>query len=109
MQGLITSSLKLIMLVLLLVGMSGVAHGHRRRLVSSYDAPCKRMTVYYHDILYNGENHANATSSAITQPTELSRSTYFGELVVFDDVVTAEQALSSEPVARAQGFYFYDK
>ncbi|GJN08534.1 hypothetical protein PR202_ga26468 [Eleusine coracana subsp. coracana] len=109
MQGLITSSVKLIMFVLLLLGMSGVAHSRRRRLVSSYDAPCNRMTVYYHDILYNGENHANATSSAITQPTELSRSTYFGELVVFDDVVTAEQALSSEPVARAQGFYFYDK
>jgi hypothetical protein len=34
---------------------------------------------------------------------------YFGEVVVFNDVVTAGRALASEPVARAEGFYFYDK
>ncbi|KAJ1291929.1 hypothetical protein BS78_02G353900 [Paspalum vaginatum] len=73
------------------------------------------MTVYYHDILYNGSNNtANATAAAATKPTALSTAvtsngTQFGMLVVFDDVVTAGQALSSEPVARAQGFYFYDK
>ncbi|RLN33316.1 hypothetical protein C2845_PM03G14000 [Panicum miliaceum] len=70
------------------------------------------MTMYYHDILYDGANTANATAAAATQPTLLSRSasvTYFGQIMVFDDLVTAGPALSSEPVARAQGFYFYDR
>ncbi|WVZ66816.1 hypothetical protein U9M48_015986 [Paspalum notatum var. saurae] len=104
-------------LIILLLGLAGGAHGGRKtRLVSSYDdEPCMKMTVYYHDILYNGSNNtANATAAAATNPTALSTAitsngTFFGMLVVFDDVVTAEQALSSEPVARAQGFYFYDK
>ncbi|RLN09260.1 hypothetical protein C2845_PM11G15030 [Panicum miliaceum] len=72
------------------------------------------MTVYYHDILYDGSNTANATAAVAVQPTLLSRSmsvndTYFGKIVVFDDLVTAGPALASEPVARAQGFYFYDR
>ncbi|KAK3127824.1 hypothetical protein QOZ80_7AG0578860 [Eleusine coracana subsp. coracana] len=95
----------------------GVDHGDRirsRRLItSSHDAPCMRMKMYYHDILYNGDNNANATSAAATQPTALSRSvsindSFFGQVIVFDDVVTKGKALASEPVARAQGFYFYD-
>ncbi|TVU37621.1 hypothetical protein EJB05_10946, partial [Eragrostis curvula] len=118
MQGLTTTSSKLSLMIvagiLLLGQLAGVAHGGRRLISSHADEPCKRMTVYYHDILYNGGNNANATSAAATQPTPLSRSvstndTYFGELIVFDDLVTAEQAMSSEPVARAQGFYFYNK
>ncbi|KAF8668875.1 hypothetical protein HU200_052078 [Digitaria exilis] len=72
------------------------------------------MTLYYHDILYDGSNNANATAAVVAQPTLLSRSasindTYFGEIVVFDDPVTAGPSLASEQVARAQGFYFYDK
>ncbi|KAJ1292078.1 hypothetical protein BS78_02G364700 [Paspalum vaginatum] len=109
--------LTLASILILLLGLAGVAHGRSKtRLVSSYeDEPCMKMTVYYHDILYNGSNNtANATAAAATNPTALSTAvtsngTYFGMLVVFDDVVTAEQALSSEPVARAQGFYFYDR
>ncbi|KAF8651182.1 hypothetical protein HU200_063421 [Digitaria exilis] len=109
--------LGLIIIALLGLQQAGVvAHGERsrRRLISSSeDEPCMRMNVYYHDILYNGENNGNATSAAATQPTALSRSvsindTFFGQVIVFDDVVTAGQALASEPVARAQGFYFYD-
>ncbi|RCV14184.1 hypothetical protein SETIT_2G405400v2 [Setaria italica] len=120
MQALKPSSSKLTLIVasvVFLLGLAGVAHGGRR-LISSHDdnKPCKKMTVYYHDILYNGSNNtANATSAAVTKPSAaLSRSnwsngTFFGMLVVFDDLVTEEQALTSEPVARAQGFYLYDK
>ncbi|CAN6206225.1 unnamed protein product [Urochloa humidicola] len=118
MQNLImpTSKLSLIAstLLFLLLGLTGVAHG-RRRLVSGHgDEPCLNMTVYYHDILYDGTNTANATSAVAAQPTLLSRSvsindTYFGEIVVFNDPVTAGPALASPPVARAEGFYFYDK
>nr|CAB3455087.1 unnamed protein product [Digitaria exilis] len=44
------------------------------------------MTLYYHDILYDGSNNANATAAVVAQPTLLSRSasindTYFGEIV----------------------------
>ncbi|KAJ1292083.1 hypothetical protein BS78_02G365000 [Paspalum vaginatum] len=115
-QSLMMASSKLIVVltgaVLLVFGLAaGVAHAAAGR---QRPAPCKQMTMYYHDILYHGTNTANATSAVAAQPTPLSRSTsvndtYFGELLVFDDVVTAEQALSSEPVARAQGFYIYDK
>ena len=109
------SSLLVAVAVVMLVLLAGVAHGGGRRLVvsSREDEPCKKMTVYYHDILYNGNNTANATAAAVTKPVaaltpERTNGT-FGLLVVFDDLVTEEQALSSEPVARAQGFYFYDK
>ncbi|KAL6657526.1 hypothetical protein ACP70R_005306 [Stipagrostis hirtigluma subsp. patula] len=113
MQGLTKSSKLSAIVVILLLGLAGAAHG-RRRLIPSYDEPCQKMTAYYHDILYTGDNLENATSAAATQPTALSKSNWsngtdFGMLVVFDDPVTAEQALTSEPVARAQGFYFYDK
>ncbi|KAL6841914.1 hypothetical protein ACP4OV_028426 [Aristida adscensionis] len=112
MQVPIASSKLSIIVVMLLLGLAGAAHG-RRRVVSSDGEPCKRMTVYYHDILYDDKdrnNTANATSAAATQPTGLGNASYnFGELVVFDDVVTAGQALASPPVARAQGFYFFNK
>ncbi|CAL5085858.1 unnamed protein product [Urochloa decumbens] len=116
MQGLMpTSKLSLITATLLLLGLTAVvAHG-RRRIVSSHgDEPCLKMTVYYHDILYDGTNTANATSAVAAQPTLLSRSvsvndTYFGEIVVFNDPVTAGPSLASKPVGHAEGFYFYDK
>nr|CAB3455086.1 unnamed protein product [Digitaria exilis] len=97
-------------MLLFLLGLqaAGVAHAGRQR-----SAPCKEMTVYFHDIRYDGTNTANATSAVTAQPTLLSRSasvndTYFGEVVVFDDPVTAGPSLASEEVARAQGFFFYD-
>uniref|UniRef100_A0ACD5ZJH0 Uncharacterized protein n=1 Tax=Avena sativa TaxID=4498 RepID=A0ACD5ZJH0_AVESA len=121
MQGLAASS-KLttmaIVLTVLLIGLAGAAHGRRRIVSDDEDEPCKKMTLYYHDILYNGVNNtANATSAAATKPTALSTThwkngTYFGMLVTFDDPVTAGKALPAageEPVARAQGFYLYDK
>ena len=121
MQGLAPSS-KLpltIVVVVFLLGMAGAAHGLTRVVASSPDEPCMNMTLYYHDILYNGVNNtANATAAPVTKPTDLSTShwsngTFFGMLVVFDDPVTEGQALpvgaEEEPAARAQGFYFYDK
>ena len=110
------SSLLVAVAAVMLVLLAGVAHGGRWLVASgSEDEPCKKMTVYYHDILYSGNNTANATSAAVTKPaaalstSHWANGTFFGLLVVFDDLVTEEQALSSEPVARAQGFYFYDK
>ncbi|KAK1430623.1 hypothetical protein QVD17_13494 [Tagetes erecta] len=69
--------------------------------------PCKRLVLYYHDILYNGTNAANATSAAITNHTKLGNFEH-GMLVVFDDPMTKDNHLLSPSVARAQGFYFYD-
>ncbi|KAM3392934.1 hypothetical protein ACQJBY_013872 [Aegilops geniculata] len=111
-------SLAVVVAVFLLGSSAAAAHGLRRVVSSSSDEPCNEMTLYYHDILYNGVNNTrNATSAAATKPTALSTThwkngTYFGMLVVFDDPLTVGKALpvaGEEPAARAQGFYFYDK
>ncbi|KAL6841915.1 hypothetical protein ACP4OV_028427 [Aristida adscensionis] len=111
MQVIIPSQKFCIILVMLLLGLAGAAHGHKKRLVSSHDGePCQKMTVYYHDILDTGNNTANATAAAATNATALSTAvTQFGMLVVFDDPVTAGPAMSSPAVARAQGIYVYDR
>jgi hypothetical protein len=122
MQGLGASSnqsLSLsIVVVVFLLGLAGGAHGRMRLVSSNSDEPCKKMTLYYHDILYDGGNNtANATSSGVTKPTALSTSrskntTYFGMLAVFNDPMTVGKALpvaGEEPTTHAQGFYFYDK
>ncbi|KAI3804466.1 hypothetical protein L1987_26022 [Smallanthus sonchifolius] len=66
--------------------------------------PCKRFVLYYHDILFNG---TNATSATVANHTKLGNFNH-GMLVVFDDPMTKDHHLLSPPVARAQGFYFYD-
>jgi hypothetical protein len=120
MQGLAASSkLSLAVLVMVfLLGLAGAAHGRKRVVSDDEDEPCNKMTLYYHDIIYNGVNNtANATSAAATKPTALSTThwkngTFFGTLVVFDDPMTLGHALpvaGEEPAARAQGFYLYDK
>lgn len=70
--------------------------------------PCKRLVLYYHDILFDGTDVANATSAKATNATKLGNSE-FGLLVVFDDPIKKDQNLLSPVVAKAQGFYFYDK
>ncbi|GJW61430.1 plant disease resistance response protein [Tanacetum coccineum] len=69
--------------------------------------PCKRFVLYYHDILFNGTNVANATSAAAVNHTQLGNFKH-GMLVIFDDPITKDTHLLSPPIARAQGFYFYD-
>ncbi|KAI3897102.1 hypothetical protein MKW98_015798 [Papaver atlanticum] len=69
--------------------------------------PCKTFTLYLHDTLFNVTNAANATSSAVTNATGISNF-QFGTLIVFDDPLTLDQHILSSPVARAQGFFFYD-
>ncbi|ESW28018.1 hypothetical protein PHAVU_003G252100 [Phaseolus vulgaris] len=76
-------------------------------------APCKHLVLFFHDIIYNGRNALNATSAIIAAPqganlTKLTNNFHFGNLVVFDDPVTLDNNLHSEPVGRAQGFYIYD-
>ncbi|KAI4326869.1 hypothetical protein L6164_019394 [Bauhinia variegata] len=75
--------------------------------------PCKQLLLYFHDILYNGENAANATSAIVAAPqganlTKLADQFHFGSMVVFDDPITLDNNLHSKPVGRAQGLYFYD-
>ncbi|KAL5551884.1 hypothetical protein UlMin_002060 [Ulmus minor] len=70
--------------------------------------PCKRLVLYLHDILFNGNNSANATSTRIANTSQVRSDLNFGMMVVFDNPVTNDNDLLSPPVARAQGFYFYD-
>ncbi|CAN8308215.1 unnamed protein product [Cochlearia groenlandica] len=70
--------------------------------------PCKRFVLHFHDILDKGDNEANATSAAILKPFGLGHFNY-GKFIIFDNPLTIDQNYLSEPVARAQGFYFYNK
>ncbi|KAL5551960.1 hypothetical protein UlMin_002136 [Ulmus minor] len=71
-------------------------------------APCNRFVLYYHDLLLSVNDVGNSTSAAVSNATKLG-DFQFGKLIVFDDPVTKDKNLLSPPVARAQGFYFYDK
>ncbi|MCH85939.1 disease resistance response protein, partial [Trifolium medium] len=75
--------------------------------------PCKNLVFYYHDIIYNGVNAANATSSIVAARqganlTKLATQFHFGDIVVFDDPITLDNNLHSTPIGRAQGLYVYD-
>ncbi|XP_077249609.1 dirigent protein 5-like [Tasmannia lanceolata] len=79
----------------------------RKKILTKQSTPCKRLVLYYHDIIYNGRNTENATST-IAANSNILGNFNFGKLVVFDDPMTIDQNYLSAPVARAQGFYFYD-
>ncbi|KAK2973780.1 hypothetical protein RJ640_018988 [Escallonia rubra] len=75
--------------------------------------PCKHLVLYFHDIIYNGKNAANATSAIVGAPeganaTILAGQFHFGNVVVFDDPITLDNNLHSAPIGRAQGLYIYD-
>ncbi|KAK1438480.1 hypothetical protein QVD17_04289 [Tagetes erecta] len=75
--------------------------------------PCKNLVFYFHDVIYNGKNAANATSAIVGAPkwgnlTILADKFHFGDIVVFNDPVTLDNNFHSTPVGRAQGMYFYD-
>ncbi|EYU40047.1 hypothetical protein MIMGU_mgv11b016570mg [Erythranthe guttata] len=72
--------------------------------------PCKRIVLYYHDILFNGTDAANTTSTMITNGSRALGSEFVMMVVVFDDPLT-ETVIFGHPIeaARAQGFYFYDR
>nr|ACN40439.1 unknown [Picea sitchensis] len=78
-----------------------------------YPKPHWKKVLYFHDILYNGKNAKNATSTIVAAPqganlTSLTDDNHFGDLAVFDDPITLDNNMHSPPVGRAQGFYLYD-
>jgi len=88
--------------------------GHMKRRNLRLMQPCRSLTVYFHDIIYNGENEGNATSAIVGAPawanhTKLAGLNHFGDVVVFDDPVTLDNHLHSPAIGRAQGMYLYDK
>ncbi|KAJ0986233.1 hypothetical protein J5N97_004589 [Dioscorea zingiberensis] len=98
-------------LLLFLLSSSTEAGKRRIRLISQ---PCKSLSFYFHDIIYNGRNMANATSAIVGAPVWANRTIlgglmHFGDVVVFDDPITLDNNLHSEAVGRAQGLYLYDK
>ncbi|GAV63525.1 Dirigent domain-containing protein [Cephalotus follicularis] len=70
-------------------------------------APCKQFTLYYHDNAFTGNDVDNATSAIVINETKLGNFK-FGKMYVFDDPMTKDENFRSPPVARAQGFYFYN-
>jgi hypothetical protein len=76
--------------------------------------PCRNLVFYFHDVIYNGLNAENATSTLVGAPhganlTLLAgKDNHFGDMAVFNDPITLDNNFHSPPVGRAQGFYFYD-
>lgn len=88
------------------------AHPSKDKMVRK-TGPCRRMVVYFHDILYNGKNKANATSVLVGAPAwgslvAFAGQSRFGDVVVFDNPITLGKNLDSPMVGRAQGIYSYD-
>ncbi|XP_059318808.1 dirigent protein-like [Lycium ferocissimum] len=102
------SLLTILCFLFLLLSISAQKYTHRAR------APCKEMVFFFHDIVYNGENYKNATSTIVGAPewgnrTIMASPNNFGDLIVFDDPITIDNNLHSPPIGRAQGMYFYDQ
>lgn len=75
--------------------------------------PCKELVLFFHDVLYNDQNAANATSALIggpqgTNKTVLSDPFHFGNIVAFDDHITLDNNFHGKPVGKAHGIYVYD-
>ncbi|XP_010455526.1 PREDICTED: dirigent protein 13-like [Camelina sativa] len=68
--------------------------------------PCKRFVVHLHNVAYDGNNTANATSATVVKPVGLGDFS-FGNFIIMDNPVTMDENYLSKPVARAQGFFFY--
>ncbi|XP_038679456.1 dirigent protein 5-like [Tripterygium wilfordii] len=98
---------KFLFLLLLLLLTASQSVFAARKKPQKQQKPCQQFVLYYHDTLFGGTDVANATSAIAANATKLGDFN-FGELVVFNDPMTKDNHLLSPPVARAQGFYFYD-
>nr|AAF25365.1 dirigent protein [Thuja plicata] len=103
-------NLCILWLLVSIVLLNGIdCHSRKKKLPK----PCRNLVLYFHDIIYNGKNAGNATSTLVAAPqganlTIMTGNYHFGDLSVFDDPITVDNNLHSPPVGRAQGFYFYD-
>ncbi|KAG2331527.1 hypothetical protein Bca4012_018907 [Brassica carinata] len=70
--------------------------------------PCKHFLFHLHNVAYDSDNTANATSATVINPLGLGNFD-FGKFIIFDNPVTLDENYLSKPVARAQGFFFYNK
>lgn len=101
-------SLVVLLFLMFILSFSSAYQGKKKQY-----KPCKQMVLYFHDVLYNGQNAANATSAIVGAPqwgnlTILADKFHFGDVVVFDDPITLDNNFHSKPVGRAQGMYIYD-
>ena len=108
-MGASRSLVVLLFLFLMLISFSSAYQGKKKKQYK----PCKQMVLYFHDVLYNGQNAANATSAIVGAPqwgnlTILADKLHFGNVVVFDDPITLDNNFHSKPIGRAQGLYLYD-
>ncbi|GFZ06651.1 disease resistance-responsive (dirigent-like protein) family protein [Actinidia rufa] len=75
--------------------------------------PCKHLFLYFHDIIYNGKNAANATSAIVSAPeganqTILAGQFHFKNVALCDDPITLDNNLHSPSVGKAQGLCIYN-
>ncbi|KAK4435431.1 Disease resistance response protein [Sesamum alatum] len=98
-------------LCLLISASSATAYSRKTRRPRT---PCRELTFFFHDVLFNGHNHDNATAVIVGSPqwgnkTAMAKPYNFGDLMVFDDPITLDNNFHGTPVGRAQGMYFYDQ
>ena len=74
-----------------------------KKMVRAERKPCNKLLFYFHGIIYNGKNSKNTTSAIVGSTSwgnniKLSGMNHFGDLVVYDDPITVDNNLHSNPV-----------
>ncbi|KAL0312513.1 UNVERIFIED_CONTAM: Disease resistance response protein [Sesamum radiatum] len=87
-------------LCLLISASSSTAYSRKPRRRS----PCRELTFFFHDVLYNGHNYHNATSAIVGSPqwgnkTAVAKPYNFGDVVVFNDPITVDNNFHGAAVA----------
>ncbi|CAI9274482.1 unnamed protein product [Lactuca saligna] len=100
-------------IILLLFMFLTITSSHKYKGNKKLYKPCKNLVLFFHDVIYNGKNAANATSAIVGAPqwanrTILASQFHFGNIVVFDDPITLDNNFHSPSIGRAQGQYIYD-
>ncbi|KAK4435430.1 Disease resistance response protein [Sesamum alatum] len=100
-----------LLLCLLIAASSATVYSRKPRHPRT---PCRELTFFFHDVLFNGHNHDNATAAIVGSPqwgnkTAMAKPNNFGDMVVFDDPITLDNNFHPPPVGRAQGMYLYDQ
>eukprot|EP01018_Ginkgo_biloba_P038490 Gb_33236 [translate_table: standard] len=73
------------------------------------------LVFYYHDIVFDGTNNESSTATVVASANTKNLTHFtlinnrFGDIIVFNDLLTLGPHLNSTSIGRAQGLYFYDQ
>ncbi|CAM8898347.1 unnamed protein product [Rhodiola kirilowii] len=103
-----------LILLLLCITLSITSSAANRSKKGKVYKPCKELVLFFHDVIYNGKNAANATAYIIggsegSNHSILTSPYHFGNIVAFDDPITLDNNFHGKPVGRARGLYLYNQ